>query len=78
MNVDDLHDLLKEHTDQDKDQFEALHKQLEQCIAKLNKVESLLQRYQGFVGGAVFVVGAIWAVLELISGKLINSIFGGH
>ena len=78
MNVDDLHDLLREHTDQDKDQFEALHKQLEQCIAKLNKVESLLQRYQGFVGGAVFVVGAIWAVFELVGGKLVNSIFGGH
>ena len=78
MNVDDLHDLLKEHTDQDKDQFEALHKQLEQCIAKLSKVESLLGRYQGFVGGAVFVVGAIWAVFELVGGKLVNSIFGGH
>jgi tetrahydromethanopterin S-methyltransferase subunit G len=62
--------LLEQHAVQDKDSFDAiaarldsLETKLDGLQARLDKLNMTLTRYQGFFGGIVFVLSALWAVI---------------
>lgn len=50
---------------------EARIKELED---KVENIEKEFARYRGFVGGVVFVLGAIWAFIELVAPQLLTFI----
>lgn len=39
---------------------------------KVENIEKEFARYKGFVGGVVFVLGAIWAFVELVAPQLVT------
>lgn len=65
-----LEQQLAEHTRQDADNFDKLNVRFDKLEAQFKLVHDELTRYKGFVGGVVWVVGALFAVavtaLELL------------
>lgn len=61
---------LAEHTKQDADNFAKLNERFDKLEEQFKLVHDELTRYKGFVGGVVWVVGALFAVavtaLELL------------
>lgn len=45
----------------------ATNEELEQRVAALEKD---IARYKGFIGGAVFIVSCLWAVIMLVKDRL--------
>lgn len=64
-----LEDLFAEHAKQDKEAQQ-------QISERLTAIESTLKRYQGFVGGALFVVSAFWVFVATFGKELISWIRG--
>lgn len=55
---DDIHELLKQHTEQDAENFKRID-------AKLDEIHGTLSRYKGFIGGVVFTVSALATAIAL-------------
>lgn len=60
-----LERLLELHTQQDEDNFGILRTEITALRTEVKQLQATLTSYKGFIGGVVFVVGALFAVVAL-------------
>lgn len=60
-----LERLLELHTQQDEDNFGILRTEITALRADVAELQATLTSYKGFIGGVVFVVGALFAAVAL-------------
>lgn len=61
-----LEALLEQHAKQDADNFELLRGELAGLRTDVRAATEAITRYRGFIGGVVFVVTALFAVVALV------------
>ena len=57
--------VLRERADQAEKEREELRKQHAEMIESMRRMEGLLTRYKGFIGGIVFLWSCIWAAAAM-------------
>ncbi len=63
--AEDFEQLLRAHTEQDRQSFEELKREVLAGRADVAELKATVIRYKGFVGGIVFTVSALGTALGL-------------
>ncbi|OGT57389.1 MAG: hypothetical protein A3E01_07110 [Gammaproteobacteria bacterium RIFCSPHIGHO2_12_FULL_63_22] len=64
--------LLEQHIAQDAVTFEALRSDIKEIRENVTAIRATVEKSRGFIGGVIFVVSALWAVVTLFGGKVVS------
>jgi hypothetical protein len=55
------------HEAHDAERFDSIAKAIEGMNARLDLIDAKLSKQKGFIGGVVFVVSAVWALIATVA-----------
>jgi len=62
--------MLEAHTEQDRAAFAELKADIKELHGKVAELQVTMERSRGFIGGVIFIVSAVWAVVAIFSGSV--------
>lgn len=68
----DIEKLFEQHAKEDRDFQSELRDKLDGLNERFTKMEATMTRWQGFVGGMMFVVSLFWIVIGFFKEKIVE------